>query len=199
MKESLDFIVIGAQKAGTTSLFEYLRRHPEISMPAGKEMPFYSDPRARGRGWQGYRERAFGAADPRTRWGTATPQYMVGGLLDEPNPTRAGERHDERTVPLRIRAHSPEVRLVAILRDPVQRALSHHRMSLMEGIERRPFDRAIEELLQDDALVQARQEPRETTGYIAWGEYGRILTGYFDVFESEQILFVFTDELKHDP
>jgi hypothetical protein len=199
MKESLDFIVIGAQKAGTTSLFEYLRRHPQISMPVGKEMPFFSDAQARGRGWEGYAQRAFGAADPGTRWGTATPQYMVGGLLDEPNPTRDGERHDERTVPLRIRAHSPEARLIAILRDPAERARSHHRMSFMEGIERRPFDRAIAELLQEDALAQARREPRETTGYVAWGEYGRILAGYFEVFDAEQILVLFTEELERDP
>ena len=47
-KEILDFIIIGAQKAGTTSLFHYLRHHPEISLPAGKERPHFShDPRLR--------------------------------------------------------------------------------------------------------------------------------------------------------
>ena len=50
-KNELDFIVIGAQKAGTTTLYEYLRRHPEICMPAGKEAPYFSQEAVRCHGW----------------------------------------------------------------------------------------------------------------------------------------------------
>src|ERR1035438_1302883 len=101
MKETLDFVIVGAQKAGTTSLFEYLRRHPELSLPAGKEMPFFSDEDARGRGWDDYLRKAFAFAGPESKWGTATPQYMLGGLLDQPNPSSRSEEHTSELQSLR--------------------------------------------------------------------------------------------------
>ncbi|MGA8939297.1 MAG: sulfotransferase, partial [Acidobacteriaceae bacterium] len=199
MKNTLDFIIIGAQKAGTTSLFEYLRLHPQISLPSGKEIPFFSHESVRARGWDEYMRNAFALADPSSMWGTATPQYMVGGLWDQLNPVPGGEAFDERTVPLRIRERVPSARLIALLRDPVERARSHHRMTLMNDLDKRPFAEAVDELLRPAALAQSRREPRETTGYVAWGEYGRILAGYFDVFPPEQILVLFTDELENAP
>jgi len=194
-KDILDFIIIGAQKAGTTSLFEYLRLHPEISLPASKEAPYFSHDSMYSRGWPAYmRKIAF--ADPQRKWGTVTTRYMAGGVT---GGAVNNNNYDERTVPLRIRERLPKVRLIAILRDPVERAVSHHRMVLMDGREQRSFDDAVGELLRPDMLERARRHPRETTGYIVWGEYGRILAGYFDVFPREQILVVFTDELERAP
>jgi hypothetical protein len=197
VKDTLDFIVIGAQKAGTTSLFEYLRRHPEISLPAGKEAPYFSHDEVFERGWKGFLSKA-AFVDEASRWGTVTPHYMAGGVY-EPAPNVAEGVYDERTIPLRIRERLPDVRIVAILRDPVQRARSHYKMGVMNGFEQRSFDDAIGELLQPEALERSRQRPDETTSYVTWGEYGRILSGYFDVFPSEQILVVFTDELESAP
>jgi hypothetical protein len=199
MKQTIDFIVIGAQKAGTTSLFEYLRRHPQLSLPEGKELPFFNDEQARARGWESYVRKAFALADPETCWGTATPQYMAGGLIDRPNPGPEGERYDERTIPMRVLEQLPDVRLIAILRDPVERARSHHRMVAMEGLEKRSLEQAVRELLRPEALERARREPRETTGYIAWGEYGRILEGFYEVFGKERMLVLFTDDLERAP
>jgi Sulfotransferase family len=199
VKDTLDFIVIGAQKAGTTSLFEHLRQHPQLYLPPGKELPYFSHEPIRRRGWEDYIGKAFFDADPQRHWGTVTPQYMVGGLWEEPNPTAEGEHHDERTVPLRIRERAPRARLVAILREPAQRARAQHRMAVMNHLDARPFGRAVDELLAPGALEAARREPRETTGYVTWGEYGRILSGYLEVFPREQLLVVFTDELESDP
>jgi GNAT superfamily N-acetyltransferase len=120
---------------------------------------------------------------------------MVGAAYE----SSIGCGYDEHTVPLRIKERLPTVRLVAILRDPVERARSHHLMASMNGLERRPFDEAIEELLQPGSLLRDRQSPSEDAGYVVWGEYGRILSGYFDVFPAEQILIVFTDELNAAP
>ena len=196
MKETVDFIVIGAQKAGTTSLFEHLKRHPEISLPAGKEAPYFSHDAAYARGWKNFMTKAaFG--DPSCKWGTVSPLYMVGGVYE---PLGAHDGHyDERTVPSRIQEHLPDVRMIAILRDPVDRAFSHYRMMVMNGFERRSFDEAIRGLLHPAALDSSRRQPEETAGYVTWGEYGRILAGYFDVFVSEQILVIFTDELERAP
>jgi Sulfotransferase family len=203
-KTTLDFIVIGAQKAGTTSLFRYLREHPEISLPDGKEWPYFSHDRVYERGWEAYianlsRNGYHGGADPLQKWGTVTPQYMVGGVYQR-DADRAGDGlYDEHTVPTRVRECLPEVRLVAILRDPVERAISHHRMAVMRGQERRSFDAAITALLDAGALAGARRFPEETNGYVTWGEYGRILAGYLDVFPREQLLVTFTSELHSVP
>jgi hypothetical protein len=173
-KDRLDFLVIGAQKAGTTSLFEYLRLHPEIHMPPGKEVPYFSDDGMVAHGWEAYLGQTFAGTDPSLSWGTASPQYMAGAVLMPAGPVGGAP---ERVVPERIRERLPEARLVAILRDPVARAESHHRMMRLRGEEPRSFDRAVAELLRPEALEQARREPTPTSAYVAWGEYGRILAG----------------------
>jgi hypothetical protein len=93
----------------------------------------------------------------------------------------------------------PAVRLVAILRDPVERAISHHRMMVRRGEERRTFDQAVADLLDPERLRDARERPDVATGYVVRGEYGRILAGYLEVFPRDQLLVVFTDELESSP
>ena len=204
-RDTLDFIVIGAQKSGTSTLFQYLRRHPEIFIPAEKEVPYFSyDSAVSEIDWTTYMgsvarnvpgDAAVKVADPARKWGTVTPHYMLGSSVSD-GP--GDELHDERTVPLRIRERLPDVRLIAILRDPVQRAVSHHRMLVRRGQERRALDEAVDELLRPQTLERSRRHPEQHTGYVVRGEYGRILAGYFDVFAREQILVVFTDELEAD-
>jgi hypothetical protein len=199
-KNTLDFIVIGAQKAGTTSLFEYLKGHPEISLPLDKEAPYFSHDAEMARGWEYYIKKTFASADTVTKWGTITTHYMVGGVYDVTDtPAEIASLYDARTVPLRIREQLPDVRLVAILRDPAERAISHYQMALMGGLEQRPIDTALTELLRPESLRRSRRYPEESAGYITWGEYGRILTGYLEVFPRKQIMVVFTDELERAP
>jgi hypothetical protein len=199
-KQVLDFIVIGAQKSGTTSLFEYLRRHPGLCLPAAKEVPYFSHDANYGSDWSEYLRKAFAFADPACQWGTVTPQYTVGGIYDAAREADGSPiESDERTVPLRIHDRLPQVRLIAILRDPVQRARSHHAMAAMNGWDTRPFPEAVRELLGADALLSARRTANETTGYVVWGEYGRILAGYLEAFPREQLLVLFTNELRDQP
>ena len=199
VRQHLDFIVIGAQKSGTTSLFEYLRRHPQLCLPAGKEVPYFSHDANYGRDWEGYLRKAFPFVDPACKWGTVTPHYMVGGIYDAAAADGCADCGDERTVPLRIHGMLPDARLIAIIRDPVQRARSHHAMAVMNGWDSRDFTQAARELLRPDALVRARRRPAETTGYVVWGEYGRILAGYLGVFRRDQILVLYTSDLKDNP
>ncbi|MGH2864280.1 MAG: sulfotransferase domain-containing protein [Solirubrobacteraceae bacterium] len=198
MKDKLDFIVIGAQKAGTSSLYEHLRQHPEIWLPAAKEAPFFSHDSVFKRGFDTYLK-AVGFSGQERRWGTVTPQYMVGGVYERGKGKAAAAAYDERTVPLRIHECLPDVRLVAILRDPVERARSHHQMMVMNRFEERSFDEAVEQLLRPESLADSRKNPDPTTGYVTWGEYGRILAGYFSVFPAEQLLVLFTTELEQAP
>jgi hypothetical protein len=201
----LEFIVIGAQKAGTTSLFQYLRSHPEVWLPAEKERPYFSNDAVYRLGWAAYvesldRARPEGGASPAVRHGTVTPQYMAGSVFTPGEGEGEGEaEYGVRTVPARIHEQLPDVRLIAILRDPVDRAVSHHRMEVRRGREQRSFDAAVDELLQPSTALHARRFPRESLGYVAWGEYGRILSGYYEVFAHEQLLVLFTEELERDP
>lgn len=208
-KDRLDFIIIGAQKSGTTSLFQHLRHHPEIFIPSDKEVPYFShDPAVFNVEWSSYMSKIARSvpggeglvlADPNLKWGTVTPQYAIGGVWATIAGQTDASSYDERTVPSRIRERLPDVKLIAVLRDPVERALSHHRMLVRRADERQTFDQVVARLLTVDQLAKARRDPDQATGYIVWGEYGRILSGYFDVFPSEQILVVFTNELEHEP
>jgi hypothetical protein len=197
MKPAFDFIVIGAQKSGTTALHEYIRRHPEVSVPAGKEAPFYSHDSIWGAGWEAYAEKAFAFAPEANRWGVATPHYMLGSLYERVNGSVDGR--PEWVVPSRIKQHAPAAKLVAILRDPVERAYSHHRMQVLRGTERASFEEAVRKLLRPESLERSRRFPSEETSYVSTGEYGRILAPYFELFGPGQVLVCFSRDLDREP
>ena len=181
-KEVLDFAVIGAQKAGTTSLFKYLEQHPDIYMPKGKEAPFFSSDVMFSRGWKWYLREFFGDAPDDSQWGTASPNYMA----------------DPR-VPERMLRLLPDVKLVALLRNPIDRAYSQYQMALRSGHETLAFREAIHGLLKPSALEEAREKPTRSNSYIVRGEYGRILAAFCRLFPAEHIAVFFTGQLKHNP
>jgi hypothetical protein len=183
MKGALDFAVIGAQKSGTTSLFEYLRVHPRIYIPPDKEIPFFTRDNRYEKGWDWYAGEFFSHAPDDALWGTVSPQYMA----------------DPR-VPRRMFQAMPEVKLMALLRNPVGRAVSHHRMAVRRGTESRTFERAVGELLDEKRARRARGLPagipNESACYLVWGEYARILGSYRSVFHEEQMLVLFSEDLE---
>src|SRR3954447_7153571 len=73
----LAFVVIGAPKSGTTTLFEHLRGHPQLHLPPGKENPFLSADEAYERGWHEFAARVFDGAQPGQLLGQVEPAYMV--------------------------------------------------------------------------------------------------------------------------
>jgi GT2 family glycosyltransferase len=194
----LDFIVIGAQKSGTTTLWHLLRNHPQLSLPASKEAPFFAEDQRIERGLDWYIATFFPDHAPGSLLGTVTPQYMLGPLSVE-------------TFAARIHHTLPDVKLIAVLRDPVERAISHYRMSVQRGLERRSLQRALSQQLAPAALAAARGEisiaiPRHvrprvqpTTRYLTGGEYGRILGTYLRYFDRAQLLVLLTAELERDP
>jgi len=191
--QSLDFLVIGAQKAGTTSFCHYIRSHPSVFVPSRKEIPFFCADERYQKGWKWYAKCHYHEAAPKDRWGKVTPQYM-GYTVHTPQ---------------RISETIPDVKLIALLRNPIDRAFSHYRMTERRGIETRSFEEAVDDLLQEGVLREARQSrlPHvgagpsqvETQCYLAWREYGRILGTYLDHFNREQLQAFYSDNLKNRP
>lgn len=197
-KDTIDLLVIGAAKSGTTTLFEHLRRHPEVWIPSSKEVPYFCEDKLFSEEWQTHLEQTFADAPSDKLWGTVTPQYMAGSLLGGGRGGLPGIGH-ERIVPERIHARLPDVKMVAILRDPIERCMSAYQMSVRRGLEARSFDAVVEHLLNDDVLVLARHAPVEANSHVVVGEYARILAGYLAVFPAEQLLIVFNNDLDREP
>ena len=113
------FFVIGAPKAGTTSLHTYLDAHPQIQMSAVKEPRFYAGPD------NGIAYPPDHVADPAAYEALFDPAFPVRGESSTDYAT-----HPRRTgVPERIKAAVPEARFVYMVRDPIARTVSHHRMT----------------------------------------------------------------------
>jgi hypothetical protein len=199
--EPLGFAVVGAAKAGTTTLFRQLSRHPDLYIPPSKELPYFYGRRSlfdeyfRDAGE--YHDYFFADMPAGRLPGVVTPQYMFGAPADGPvdrDPVEAA-----RDIPQRLREFSPNLRVLAILRDPVGRAVSHHRMNVVRRKDSRSFDAITSELLRPEALRSSRLTPGELVSYVTNGEYGRILQGYFDVFGPNQMHIMFTSDLDADP
>ena len=181
MARTIDFFVIGAGKAGTTSLWHGLSGHPQISTPLDKERGFFTSDDRYAKGLAHYVKKAFPHAAPGDKLGTVTPGYMSG----------VPERLD--MIITRMAAVVPDAQLVALLRDPIERAVSHFR----DGLRSRPgvettFDEHVRR------LIAARGGLPETW-LIQHGCYGRILARYLETFDRDRLLVLFTDDLEQRP
>jgi hypothetical protein len=181
-----DFLVIGAQKAGTTTLHELLRRHPDVFLPACKEVHYFSLHADRPAGWYSahFRQARGGA-----RCGEATPYYLF---------------HPE--APGRIRRLLPKVRLVVLLRDPVERALSQYFHARRHGFEMLGLEAALE---AEAARLEGAEHELSTPGathyshqkhsYMSRSRYERQLEPYRTLFPAEQLLVLKSEDLFNHP
>jgi hypothetical protein len=177
----VDFIVIGAQKAGTTALFDYLADEPGVALSREKEVHFFDD---ESMDWarpdyDAYHA-SFPAPDGRVR-GEATPIYIYW-----PNALK------------RIRAYNPAMRLILLLRDPVERAWSHWRMEYARRVETRPFSWCIREGRQRLFDAEPWGHHREFS-YVERGFYGEQVERLLALFPRDQILIQQADDLRTDP
>ena len=181
-----DFLIIGAQKAGTTALYAYLRRHPDVTGPAWKEVSFFDRHYTRGAAWY----RGNFPIRRRALVGEASPSYLFHPLAPE-----------------RAAALVPHARLIVLLRDPVDRALSHYHHEVVLGREELSFENAlareqertrgeVDRMLQDPAYFSAAWW---NYTYVARGRYAEQLERWFAVFPREQLLILASDELGNEP
>src|SRR5215208_27541 len=184
-----DFLILGAQKAGTTALYAYLRRHPKITGPSWKEVSYFDRHYSRGPSW--YRGNFPNFLRTRGELvGEASPSYLFHPLA-----------------PQRVKELLPEARLVALVRNPVDRALSHYNHEVALGREPFSFEDALateEERLEGEE-ERLRADPSYFSSewwshtYKARGRYAEQLERWLAVFPREQLLVLPSDDLGSDP
>jgi len=177
----VNFIVVGVQKAGTTALFDYLADEPAVALSDVKEVHFFDDERV---DWSapdyGAYHARFPAPDGRP-CGEATPIYAYWPKSLE-----------------RIAAYNPAVKLILLLRDPVERAWSHWKMEYARGVETRPFSWCIREGRQRLFDAEPWGVHREFS-YVERGFYGEQAERLLGLFPRDQLLIARAETLRDDP
>jgi homopolymeric O-antigen transport system ATP-binding protein len=199
-KNSPSFLIIGAQKAGTTALFVMLAKHPKILAPKSKEINFFQDDRNFSKGYGWYHEHFPIEEDFSSDQITfeATPEYLYRIPAAQ-----------------RIYDYNKSMKLIVLVRDPVERAYSAWNMYknfknknspyLVSLAEHRSFEQAISQELFEIRSGQhipyngfERQDNCNMPfpGYISRGIYCEQLIRYFKFFDSSQLLLIHHDDLR---
>ena len=188
-----DFIIIGAQKSGTTSLFNYLSRHPQVIPSFTKEVHYFDggkdpgiDTYARGSGWYRAHFPIKTMSGRYTLTGEASPLYIF-------NPA----------VPQRIFRLLPQVKLIALLRNPVERAVSHYYHERRKG--REPLS-ILEAFDSEAKRIQTALQEKDYKNlnfinftYLKRGLYAEQLERYFNFFDKNQILIIKSENFFTNP
>jgi len=181
-----EFLGLGTQKGGTTTLQRLLEQHPQVYLPPRKELHYFSLHYGEGEAW--YRQQ-FAEAAPEQRCGEITPYYLF---------------HPQ--APARIHALLPEVKLIVLLRDPVERALSQVAHSMRLGLEPLELEDALAaepERLQgaDEVLTAAdgRHRSHQEHSYLARSRYEVQLRRYQQYFSANQLFIRRSEDLFERP
>ncbi|GAA3852745.1 sulfotransferase family protein [Celeribacter arenosi] len=156
-------IGIGAQKCASSWVHTVMGSHPEISVSTPKEIDFFSYYFDRGYAWY---ERHFEDCGSSHHAYEASPSYL----------------YDPRA-PERVATYFPELKIVALLRDPVERAYSNHLHEVIKG---------------HIGPVDFETGLRNNPGYLDQGRYGAHLARWFAAFPRDQVLVLFAEEISAD-
>lgn len=177
--------IVGAAKAGTTSLYSYLRQHPAVFMSPFKEPHYFSKVRPRNEQKHivpfvsNEREylKLFQGARNETIIGEASPSYLWNEFAAR-----------------RIKEKIPDARIVVILRDPIDRAYSHYLMDVREGIQYLPFAKA---------LLEDYRKKEKGWGisylYVELGMYYEQTKRFLGLFGTNQVCILMFEDLKQNP
>lgn len=179
MDRRIDFLIIGAQKAGTTALFEFLGAHPEIFMPGAKEVHFFIRDEFY---LQGERYLA-------PLYASVTDEALVGAadveIMYFPGSAE------------RIHAYNPDMRLLAVLRDPVDRAYSGYWFARRLGFEE--ADTFEEALGREDLRARGGYSERSKLTYVGHGLYAEQLERFLRLFGRDRLWVVLSEDLREQP
>lgn len=171
------FFVVGAQKAGTTTLHQRLLECSDVSLPITKETHFFSSDEAYNRGVRWY-QKQFASKSDNAILGEVAPDYLFS-----------------KSAPERIKKWVSDPRFIFIFRHPVHRALSNYRMAVRNGYEKLPFRQA---LLEEARRMESGDATKISLfGYMSRGMYSRQVERYFETFPKGKFLFIkFDDFIK---
>lgn len=192
-----DFLIIGGQRCGTTSLYYYLINNPCILPAHTKEVHYFDMNYEKGAGW--YRAQ-FPTAIGKTWPGQARKHSYITG---EASPYYLFHPH----APARIASTMPGVKLIALLRNPVDRAYSQHWLEVQSGYETLSFKEAIEreqERLDGEWEKMLTDEHYDSFNYrhysyLARGKYVEQLPNWLSEFPKEQLLLLRSEDLYTNP
>ncbi len=179
------FLIVGAQKAGTSALFKMLAQHPKVIAPKVKELEFFTDPAYATKSIRDY-SKHFPLQPFRGRGFTtfeATPSYLFDPI-----------------VPQRIHDLFPSMHIVVVLRDPARRAFSawnmfrqfEHHAKYSALFDPRTFEQAVEDELLGMSVRSAHR-------YLANGNYAEQLRPYLRHFGRARVHVINYKDLKRDP
>jgi hypothetical protein len=171
--KQLDFIVAGAQKSGTTALHYFLKGHPQIALPDRQELHFFDDEDIFSRAPVDYEllHRHFRPIGKSTISGEVTPSYLYWKSAME-----------------RIHAYSPRIKLVILLRNPVDRAFAHWNMQRFKGREPLDFFDALKE--EPRRITQPLTIESRRFAYVDRGFYSVQLERAFKIFPRDRVKLV---------
>lgn len=187
-----NFLIIGAMKSGTTSLYHYLNQHPEIYLSPQKEPHFfaYKDERIKFKG-PGDQERIekMVVSDEQ--------QYLrlFEGIKNEKAVGEASAMYLYYSEAAKnIKEVIPDVKLIVMLRNPVDRAYSSYKHLVRDD---REFLDSFEEALEAEEK-RISEEWLPLWHYVEAGKYGKQLTSYFEIFNKEQIKVILFEDFKKE-
>jgi hypothetical protein len=187
-RTSIDYLVIGIGKAGTSALFSYLSQHPQIKNPITKEIHFFSQRFHCGFDWYMAQFPPLSSKAGHFITGETNPWYL----------SQVG-------VPERVFEALPNIKLITILRNPVSRAISHFYMAQKLGLEHRSLAAA---MASEMAILENHIENPEKVaptywkterGYLWCSLYLPFLKKWMSLFPQEQFLILSSEDLYHRP
>lgn len=182
MKVKVNFLICGTQKGGTSALDSYLRDHPEICMAENKEVHFFdNDDYFRTNNISDYSlyHREFDPKIGNRILGEATPIYMYWD-----------------NAPRRIWEYNPDMKLIVILRNPIERAYSHWNMECARGADNISFWDAL--VRERDRCRQVLPSQHRVYSYVDRGFYSEQLRRLWRFFPKEQILILKNEDLRFE-
>ena len=179
-----NFFLIGAAKAGTTTLHDVLRQHPQIFCSQVKETGFFITEDRWSKGLEWYQQTHFSRAAGFPARGESTAVYL---LFSEVVAQRLQDIYEKH--PLKF---------LAILRDPVKRAYSHYWQRIHTGVENLPFEEALER--EEQRLRENREwllrTGRAHYGYYRGGCYATLLEPYLALYPRECFHFILLEDMQ---
>jgi hypothetical protein len=184
-----NYLIIGAQKAGTSSLFNYLSMHPQVKNSYKKEVHYFDKNYDKPINWYKQYFPLKLAINDSIRVEEATPNYFYHPYIAE-----------------RIKKAIPNIKMIVLLRNPVERVISQYFQAVRKNNEKRPLMQALldEELEEKEIFEKLAKDPNyyPTEAYVLYkscSRYAEQLKRYYEVFDKEQILIVSSKDLLVKP